>query len=85
MPEAGAERLRAGFLCSEAAGIARRPIFAPVTFPAFNVGKNAIEKAVAETLDHLLDAADVDQIAAQAEDHRDSRAAGISRALAQPS
>ena len=85
MPEAGAERLRTRFLGGEAAGIACCPILAPVAFSAFNIGENALEKAVAEPLNHLLDAADVDQIAAQAEDHRDLRGAGISLALVQPS
>ena len=66
----GAERLGARLLGGEAAGIARRPVGPPVAFAALGLGEDAVEKAVAEPVDGLLDAADVDQVAAEAEDHR---------------
>src|SRR5579863_5251346 len=68
-PKAGAERLRARFLGGEAARIARRGMDARLALAALVRGEHAIEKAFAEALDHLLEAADVDQIAAEADDH----------------
>src|SRR4029077_18175405 len=70
MPEARAERLRAGFLGREAARIARHPVSAPLAFLALHMRKYAVEKTVPESFDYPFDAADVDQIAAKAKDHR---------------
>jgi len=36
---------------------------------ALGLGKDAVEKAVAEARDRRLDAPDIDQIAAEAQDH----------------
>src|SRR6516164_1498109 len=68
--KAGAEGFRTGLLGSEPAGVARRPIGPPVAVPALGIGKDAVEKAVAKTFDCLLDAADIDQIAAETKDQR---------------
>src|SRR5215470_16843904 len=68
--EAGAKRLRASLLGGETARVARRSIGSPLAFTALDICKYPIEKAVSKALDDLLDAADVDQIAADAEDHR---------------
>src|SRR3954453_19540784 len=74
----GAERLGGGFLGGKTAGVAgklRGPPGRPAAAPGR--GEDAVEKAVAKALDRLLDAADVDQIAADAEDHRTIRATPI--------
>ena len=95
--EAGTERLRTGLLGGESAGIARRAIGTPVAFLALGIGKDAVQEAISKTLDHLLDAADVDQIAAECRgSSRESagtrcplgsasRSRPISRALVRPS
>src|SRR5262249_47942936 len=68
--EPRAERFCARLLGSEPASVARCAARAAITFAAFGRSKNAIEKAVAVALDHLFDPPDVDQIAADTEDHR---------------
>src|SRR5439155_26394629 len=68
--EAGPERLRARLLGGEPAGVARGGIGASIAFPPFGVREDAVEEAIAVTLDDLFDAADVDQITAEADDHR---------------
>src|SRR5258708_8382229 len=65
----GAKRLRASFLGGIALGIAGGPVGPPVGFAALDVGEDAIEEPLAEPLDHPLDARDVDEVAADAEDH----------------
>ena len=52
-----------------------------VAAAALGLGEDAVEKAVAEALDRLLDAADVDQVAADAEDHRGPIRVGIATSL----
>src|SRR5215831_223125 len=76
----GAEGFRTSLLRREAPGVARRTVGAPVALTALGIGKDAVEKAIAKTLDHLLDSADVDDIAADAEDHRTIRGGGQPRA-----
>ena len=68
--EAGAKRLRASLLGGETARVARRSIGSPLAFTALDICKYSIEKAVSKALDHLLDAADIDQIAAETKDQR---------------
>ena len=68
--KSGAERLGAGFLRGKTARIAGGAIGAPIAFAAFRLSEDAVEKAVAKLLDHALDAADVDQIVAEPENHR---------------
>src|SRR5205085_1829643 len=66
----GAERLGGGLLGGKAAGIARPARrAAAVAAAALGLGEDAVEKALAKALDRLLDPADVDQVAADAEDH----------------
>ena len=63
---AGAERLGAGFLGGEALRIGLDALGAPLGARAFGVGEDAREKALAVPLDHLLDAADVGDVGADA-------------------
>src|SRR5690606_19695818 len=86
--ESGAQRLGAGFLGREALGVGRRPVSTPFRLVAFHVGEDAVEETRAEPLQRLLDAADVDEIAPQADDHGRSlplaaaaRAASIRRRI----
>src|SRR5260370_35737089 len=72
-PDTGAERLGAGLLGGKPLGIGRHHHFfifgAPFSLGPFAIGKNAVEEPVAMPLDHLGDAADVDQVGADADDH----------------
>src|SRR6266700_199319 len=69
--KAGAERLGGGLLGGEAAGIARSAgRAAAIAAAALGFGEDAVEKTLAKALDRLLDPANVDQIATDAEDHR---------------
>src|SRR5262245_14294364 len=65
----GAERLGAGLLGGEALGVGRRPGGAAVGFPPLDLGIDALRETLAEALQGPLDAADVDDVAAHAEDH----------------
>src|SRR4051812_5830194 len=76
----GAERFRTGFLGSKSTGIAGRAVGAPIAFATLGIGENAVEKAIAEALDRLLDATDIDHVAADAEDHRTYRGGAQPRA-----
>src|SRR5437762_2011693 len=67
----------------EAPGIARPRMGAPLATAPFGLGEDAVEKAVAIARDRRLDAADVDQIAADAQDHWGI--IGVSRAPVRPS
>src|SRR5690242_19257752 len=70
-PETRTERLGGGLLGGKAAGVAGAAgQAAAIAAATLGLGEDAVEKAVAETLDRLFDAADVDQVAADAEDHR---------------
>ena len=53
---------------------------AAIAAAALGFGEDAVEKAVAEALDRLFDAADVDQVAADAEDHCTSRRVPVASA-----
>src|SRR5665213_288415 len=80
--EPGAERLGAGLLGGEALGIAGDSVGARVGTLALDGGKDAFEEALAIALDGALDPPDVDEIAAEAEDHQALRAPWLSaRAL----
>ena len=77
-----AERLGAGFLGGEAPGVARRAQ-APAVGPlALRLGEHAPGEALAEPLQRALDPGDVDQVAAEPDDHRArSMAARIRRTV----
>src|SRR5580700_4522750 len=80
LAKAGAQCLRRRLFRGEPPRIARHPRdAAAVTTEALRLGEDAVEKTVAESLDRALDAADVYEVAAEAEDHR------LSRAPARPS
>ena len=73
--EARAERLGAGLLGGEALGVgggARRPPRPICAAPI--VGEDALEEAVAVALEGALDPPDVDDVVAEADDHRDAPA-----------
>ncbi len=59
----------AGLLGGEALGIGGRAGRPPVGLGALDGGEDAVEEAVAVALDRLLDAADVDEVVAEADDH----------------
>src|SRR5471032_2092666 len=67
--KAGAERLRAGLFGSEALGVARRASGATLRALLLGRGENALDEPVAEPGERLLDAPDVDQVVADADDH----------------
>ncbi len=68
--KAGAERLGSGFLGGEAARIARPAgQAAAIAAPPLVLGEDAVEEALAKAGDRLLDPANVDEIAADTEDH----------------
>src|SRR5215831_14942964 len=68
--KAGAERLGARLLGGVALGVALGAIEPALGARALNRREDAFEEPIAEALDGLFDAADVDEIAADAEDHR---------------
>ncbi len=72
-PDSRTERLGTGLLGREPLGVGRHHhflVFGAAPGPgALGVGENAVEKAVAMTLDDFGDAADVDQVGADADDH----------------
>src|SRR5262249_54089318 len=80
-------RLGTGFLGGEALGIGSRPLLAALGFPYFDRGEDALDETFAVTLQRLLDAADVDEVAADADDHAgmapstSARASSISRRM----
>src|SRR5260221_6025563 len=67
--KAGAERLRASLLRCVALGIAGDALVAAVGALALHGREDPVEEAVAEALDGARDAADIDEVAADAEDH----------------
>ena len=67
--QAGAERLGAGLLGGEALGVGFRAIGAALGLGALGRREDAVEKALAVALEHLLDAAHVAEIGAEADDH----------------
>src|SRR5882672_678085 len=79
--EAGAERLRAGLLGSEALGVAGGAVGAAVGFLLLGLREDAIGEAGAEARQRPLDAADIDDVAADAEDHALLSPADSARAL----
>ena len=65
----GSERLGAGLLGGEAFCIGLDPVGAPIRQRALGLGEDALQETIAVPLDGLRDAADVDQICADADDH----------------
>ena len=81
--QAGAERLGAGLLGGEALGVGGGALGAAVAIlRALDLGEAARDEALAEALERLLDAADVAEVAADAEDHRRPRPRPSPRACA---
>src|SRR5436190_2974762 len=68
-PQAGAERLGASLLGGEALGVARGTRRAALGAPLLDLGEDAPDEALAEALQRFLDAADVAEIVADAQDH----------------
>src|SRR5258708_2079587 len=64
-----AKRLRTGFLGGIALGIAGGAVGPRVRFAALDISEDAIEEPRAEPLNHPLDTRDIDEVAADAEDH----------------
>src|ERR1051325_2589666 len=80
--QARAERLGAGLLGGEALGVARRPRGAALRALLLDLRKDALDEAVAEALERLLDAPDVAEIVADAQDHAAAlRASSIRRRI----
>src|SRR5690606_40421377 len=69
-PEAGAERLGAGLLGRVALGVAGGAQAPSVRLRPLDLGEHAVGEAVAVAFERPLDAADVDDVAADADDHR---------------
>ena len=65
-----AQRLGAGLLGGEALGVGGGAPGAPLRAAPLDVGEAARDEALAEALERLLDAADVAEVAADADDHR---------------
>src|SRR5690606_29128729 len=68
--QTGPERLGAGFLGSKALGIGGRALLATVGLGALYIGEDAFDEALRVTLERRLDAPNVDQVAANADNHR---------------
>ena len=79
LPYAGAERLGAGLLGGETLGVGGGPGRAAIGLGALDFGKTAARKAVAVFFQRFLDAADVAEIDAEADDH------ALRRRLSRPS
>src|SRR5262249_22537517 len=67
--DAGAQGLGTGFLGAKALGVRGGARGAPVRFLPFDGGEDALDEAVTILFQNLLDATDIDKIAAQADDH----------------
>src|SRR5690606_3099486 len=76
---AGAQRLGAGFLGGEALGVAGGAVGLALGAGPFGLGEDAPGEALAEAFEGLLDAADVGQVVADADDQaaRSARASSI--------
>src|SRR5262245_39417808 len=70
MAKAGTQSLGAGLLGGEALGVGCGAGCAAIRFAALDIGKDTIEKPVAEALERRLDAADIDNVVADPEYHR---------------
>ena len=80
--QAGAERLGAGLLGGEALGVARRARRPALRALLLDLGEDALHEAVTEALQRLLDAADVAEIVADAQDHAEPlRASSMMRRI----
>src|SRR5947209_15070201 len=81
--QAGAERLGAGLLGGEALGVGGGALGAAVALGLLDPGEAASDEAGAEPIQRLLDALDVAEVAADADDHArpSSIAARIRRML----
>src|SRR5579883_573083 len=67
--QAGAQRLRARFLGGKTLGVACGAGGAALRALLLHIGEDALDEAIAESLERLLDAADVAEIVADAQDH----------------
>src|SRR5262249_32851372 len=67
--ESGSERLGTGFLCGKAFCVGCGPVGAAFGEMPLGRGEDAIKKTVAMARDCALDAADIDEIRPDAEDH----------------
>ena len=67
--QTGAERLGAGLLGGETLGVGFDPSGAAFGFRPLGRGEDAIEKALTVPFDRTLDAADIDEIGTDTEDH----------------
>ncbi len=76
----GAQRLGAGLLGGEALGVTGRPGRAAVGFLLLDRCEHPIRETAAEAIEGFLDAADVDQVVAEADDHGVAFRSGAARA-----
>src|SRR5581483_3085716 len=67
--QSGAQCLGTGFLGGESLGVSIDQLRASFGLGAFCGGEDAIEEAVAVVRDRLFDAADIDDVGTDAEDH----------------
>ena len=67
--QARAERLGARFLGGEALGVGGGAQLPSLRLPPLDLGEHAPDEALAVALERLLDAPDVDQVAADSDDH----------------
>ena len=68
--QAGAERLGARLLRGPALGVGAGHVAAALGLALLGLGEDAVAETVAETVERALDALDVAQVGADAEDHR---------------
>ena len=68
--EPRAERLRTRLFCGEAFRVGSGAIGPALGLHPLRFGEDAVEEAVAIALDCFFDTADIDQVAADADDHR---------------
>src|SRR5207302_1202719 len=69
LPEPGSKRFCTGLLGGEALGVGRCAAGPGVRFRAFRGCEDTRQEALAVAVERLLDAADVDDVVAQAQDH----------------
>src|SRR5688572_15608677 len=79
--EAGSEGFGAGFLGSETFGVRRRALLAALRSPHLDRSKDPFNEALAIAVESLLDAPDIDEVAADADDHRAAAPAASARAV----
>src|SRR5258705_11759164 len=77
MLKSGSQSLRASFLGGKALRIRGRALGSPFGFNLLHIGKNAVDEFLPVTLEHLFHAPDVDEIAAQTNNHVATLASSI--------